>query len=386
MYEWPFELWSTFLTAIAKWTTEIAAGIVIAVLLFASRKGWKFARALVDYHYRIGRALGAVKRIGAGSQLREGPGLWLTKPITVSQSDDYETRLKASKVLVVANAKGGVGKTTIAANIGARLAEILPKPVLMIDLDFQGTLSSMAIADSNQWVPPHGKDSGANRLISGDLRPSDIAATGLHAAGAPNLKIIPAFYDLAQAENRVMIEWLLGDRRYDVRFRLADLLHDPLVRSTFSVIIIDSPPRLTTGAIQALAAATHLLIPTVLDDPSAEAVVSFVRQIETFKNECICEYIEYLGVVGSIGLTTQNTKGPQKRLSDRLNAPVNAGGAGNATQLLPEKLFLPRSAHFSHAVGEGGIAYIMMGNSEGERKIKDRIRALADYVKEAMKL
>lgn len=386
MYAWPFELWNTFLIVIAKWATEIAAGIVIAIILFLGRKGWKFVRTLVDYHYRIDRALGAVKRVGAGSQLREGPGLWLTKPITVSRSDEYETRLRASKVLVVANAKGGVGKTTIAANIGARLAEILPKPVLMIDLDFQGTLSSMSIAQSHQWVPQHGHDSRANRLISGDLKPSDVASTDLHAAGQSKLKIIPAFYDLAQAENRVMIEWLLGNRHYDVRFRLAELLHDPIVRETFGLIIVDSPPRLTTGAIQALAAGTHLLIPTVLDDPSAEAVVSFVRQIETFKTENICPYIEYLGVVGSIGLTTQNTQGPQERLSDRLNAPVNAGGAGNATKLLPEKLFLQRSAHFSHAVGEGGIAYIVMRNSEDERKIKDRIRALADYIKEEMKL
>lgn len=278
-YAWTSELWNALRALVGKEAINVAAAIIITIIVAVGTKIWKRIRSLIEYHYRMQRALNAVSRVGQKSHQREGPGLWLAEPIIVGRTVDYETKLRASRVLVVANAKGGVGKTTIAANIGARLAEILPKPVLMIDLDFQGTLSSMSIAQNNQWVPPPGQDSRANHLISGDPSPTEIACTGLHAAGQPNLKVVPAFYDLAQAENRVMIEWLLGDRRADIRFRLAEVLHDPVVRNAFSVIIIDSPPRLTTGAIQALAAGTHLLIPTVMDAPSAEAVVSFVRQV-----------------------------------------------------------------------------------------------------------
>jgi chromosome partitioning protein len=113
--------------------------------------------------------------------------------------------------------------------------------------------------------------------------PATIVKNGGHAIQLSQLRVLTAYYNLAQAENRVMVEWLLGDRQYDVRFRLAELLHSNGVREAFSLIIIDSPPRLTTGAIQALAAGPHLLVPIILDEPSSEAVVTFIRQVETYR-------------------------------------------------------------------------------------------------------
>lgn len=346
----------------------------------------KWICQLIDYHRRLNRALASVSRNETSSQQREGSGLWLTQPIEGASSDAYQVNIAAARILVVANAKGGVGKTTVSANIGARLAETLKKPILMIDLDYQGTLSSMSIAKQDQWVPPKGQDSRATHLISGDITPQDIASTGQSAAKQPDLKIITSFYDLAQTENRVMIEWLLGDRKTDIRFRLAELLHSPAVRNAFSLIIIDSPPRLTTGAIQALAAGTHLLIPTVLDEPSNEAVVTFIRQVETFKSEGLCPYISYLGVVGSIGLTQENTAADQQKLSDRLNDIREPNGGDVVTKLLPKQTFLPRSKYFRNAVAAGGIAYLTMGDSKEAKPVKDAIIALAEHVKEEMRL
>ena len=60
---------------------------------------------------------------------REGKGLWLADtPIQHTQPNEYKTNIDASRVLVVANAKGGVGKTSVCACLGARFSEILTNP------------------------------------------------------------------------------------------------------------------------------------------------------------------------------------------------------------------------------------------------------------------
>ncbi|MGH6816480.1 MAG: ParA family protein, partial [Hyphomicrobiaceae bacterium] len=157
------------------------------------------------------------------------------------------------------------------------------------------------------------------------------------------------------------------------------------VRAAFSLIIIDSPPRLTTGAIQALAAGTHLLVPTVLDGPSSEAVVTFVRQVETFRKAGICPYIKYIGVVGTLAAGQDDTKGAQKFLADRLNDSWEKNGAGGVTKLLSPKSFIPRSKYFRR-IARQGIAYLRMGDAQDTRPVKDAIGTLAVIVKKDMKL
>lgn len=386
MYAWLVESWELLLAFFGKGIAQFIALVLFAFFVLIGNQLLQAVRWLLSYHRRLDRALASVQRKATPTGQREGRGIWLTEPISDAKPDEFKTRLESSRVLVVANAKGGVGKTTTAANLGARFAEILPLPVLLIDLDFQGTLSSMTIAKREFWVPPEGSDSKATQLISGDLTSQHIASETQSAVDQPKLKIITSFYDLAQAENRVMIEWLLGDRKADIRFRLAHLLHAPAVRNAFSLIIIDSPPRLTTGAVQALAAGTHLLIPTVMDEPSTEAVVTFVRQVETFRKVNLCPYIKYVGVVGALKAGPDNIEAAQQRLKDRLGDPLENGGAGSVVKLLPEKTYIPRSKYFRKAVSSGGIAYITMGNSADAKEVKDAIVALADHVKQEMKL
>jgi chromosome partitioning protein len=279
--------------------------------------------------------------------------------------------------LIVANAKGGVGKTTVCASLGAHFSQLLEKPVLMIDLDYQGSLGSMSIAGDSDWLPQKGVDSQATYLISGDLTPAHIASVGQHATHATNLRIIPSYYDLAQAENRIMVEWLVGDRKEDVRFRLAELLHSNAVRDAFDLILIDCPPRLTTAAIQALAAATHVLIPTRLEEPSTEAVITFVQQVETFREAGLCPLIEHVGVVATMVDTRQNTEGVKQRLRDALLV------AGNVTELLD--CDIPQSAKFRETSGQG-ITYLVMGNAAETQPLRTGIEKLACVVEKAMRL
>lgn len=296
---------------------EPAVALLGTIGIIVWRLIWRQFLVLRCFWSSRSRALTAVAREKTADGLREGKGIWLQP---TSKPDRYEDNF-GTKILVVANNKGGVAKTTLAANLGAYWAREWDKRVLLIDLDYQGTLSNMAlrkIHDSAARSP----DSLANRAISGDLEANLLVRCAKEVPDEPRLKIVPADYDLAQADNRLIVEWLLtcaarrsnnivhsiADFLYgrafilqDVRSNLHDLLQIRAVRSTFDIIIIDCPPRLTAGVIQALCAATHVLIPTILDRTSAESEVYFCRELETLRTvHKICPKFDYVGVVGTM--------------------------------------------------------------------------------------
>ena len=201
---------------------------------------------------RLQRGLGAVAQTNHGSHLSEGKGVWLTKPIEPGWTDEkYRAKLLDSiPIWVFANNKGGVAKTTDACNLAAHYAMAAQqagnsKPVLLLDVDYQGSSSSMG-AKNFIRVPRPTHDSRATKLVSGQTTASNLldAPVVQHPEMVDDLplRIVTAYYDLAQAENRLMIEWLFGESAQDIRYRLAHILHDPVIQSNFSRIIIDAPP------------------------------------------------------------------------------------------------------------------------------------------------
>jgi chromosome partitioning protein len=324
---------------------------------------------------------------------REGKGVWTTAPITPPKN--YKNSVLGSHILAIANLKGGVGKTTIAANVAAHLAHDprWQKNVLLVDLDYQGSLSSMAFPDDQSWLPPKGADSVATRALSGELEPSIF----LQACKAINeehrLKVVTSHYDLAQADNRLLVEWLLNKRAKDtrsfvrvcadllsghsyqaneMRYNLAKLLHSEAVRDNFDLVIIDCPPRLTAGTIQALCASSHLLIPTLLDRPSGESVVSFCDQIETMKAAGLCPHLQYVGVVASRYAALQNVaKVAFSRVQDELRLRQLDCG------FLSDDTFIPQTVSI---VGHTGIAYFGLYGSQQAANAKRAITCLAEHV------
>ncbi|HSM13974.1 MAG TPA: ParA family protein [Thermoanaerobaculia bacterium] len=145
-------------------------------------------------------------------------------------------------ILTITNQKGGVGKTNTAINLSAALASKGLRTVL-IDLDPQAnsTMSFLAASEIERGV--------YDALVEPEVALRDVLVP---AEKVPNLLLGPSSISLAKIEAK-----LLGD--LDSHFRLKDTLA-PIVPE-FDFIVLDTPPTLGLITVNALVAATHVLIP-----------------------------------------------------------------------------------------------------------------------------
>jgi chromosome partitioning protein len=151
-------------------------------------------------------------------------------------------------IIAVANQKGGVGKTTTTANLGAALA-LRGCRVLLVDLDPQGNLTSAfgLEKDVQQTVA----ESLLDRRVPLPVVPVANGAT--IDPNAKHLSVVPAAVGLASAEAQLM-------NKLGRELRLRDQLLT--VGDQFDFIMIDTPPSLGVLTINALVAATRVIIPT----------------------------------------------------------------------------------------------------------------------------
>jgi chromosome partitioning protein len=145
-------------------------------------------------------------------------------------------------ILTITNQKGGVGKTTTAINLSAALASKGLR-TLLVDLDPQAN-SSMSFLDVHAL-----EKSIFDVLTDTQL---GLAQVVRPAEKVPNLFLAPSSISLAKLEAK-----LLGD--IDSHFRLKDSIGS--VQSDYDFVILDTPPTLGIITVNALVAATHVLIP-----------------------------------------------------------------------------------------------------------------------------
>jgi cellulose biosynthesis protein BcsQ len=273
--------------------------------------------------------------------------------------NDYDDRIRAQRrkpIIMLANLKGGVGKTTLAANLAAYFVET-GKRVLLVDVDYQGSLSNMLLsADGVQDVPL-----GVNELLTPGADATRFpGAARQFSKVLVGSSIVPARYELASLENRLLIESLLQDDEDDGRYRLANVLLSEEVTEAFDITLIDAPPRLTAGAINAFCASTHLLVPTVYDLLSAEAVGTFLNGVQVLKGS-LNHRIDLLGIVGM--LTMQQGNLSEREENARRVAMHQVAQAWSANHYFFER-HIPRKAAIAAAAGEA-IAYFRDATVKG---------------------
>jgi chromosome partitioning protein len=166
-------------------------------------------------------------------------------------------------VIAIANQKGGVGKTTTAINLAAAFARQGLR-VLLLDLDPQGN-------STISFLQPQGIELSAYEMITDGQGGAD---GYIYPTSVEGLDVIPARINLAKLESK-----LVGD--FDAPFRLKDRLE--ALKNRYEIILIDTPPTLGLITVNALVAATHVLIPIQSSYFALEGTDDLLETIEKVK-------------------------------------------------------------------------------------------------------
>ena len=191
-----------------------------------------------------------------------------------------------TRVLAVANQKGGVGKTTTTVNVAAALAG-MGQRVVVIDLDPQGNASTALGIEHTEGVPD------VYNILT-DM--SDLSAIVQECPDIPGLWGAPATIDLAGAE----IELVASEgREYRLRRAVdAYLAEQELAGTPLDYVFIDCPPSLGLLTVNGLVAAREVLLPIQCEYYALEGLSQLLRTVDMVR-----EHLNPQLKVGAIGLT-----------------------------------------------------------------------------------
>jgi chromosome partitioning protein len=229
------------------------------------------------------------------------------------------------RVLVLANQKGGVGKTTTTINLGTALAAIGEK-VLIVDLDPQGN------ASTGLGVDRKSRAASTYDVMTGERSLPDV----IQATAVPRLWVAPSTLDLLGVELEIAGD---KDRAFKMRKAIEGLAKAPGVEP-FTYVLLDCPPSLNLLTINALSAAHSVLVPLQCEFFALEGLSQLLSTVDQVR-KTLNQQLTIHGVV----LTMFD---PRNNLASQVVADVR--------QFMGEKVYdtvIPRNVRVSEAPSHG---------------------------------
>jgi len=253
-----------------------------------------------------------------------------------------------TKIIAVANQKGGVGKTTTAVNLAACLAN-LDLRVLLIDLDPQANATSGIGLEKTEGASAYRVLLGEGSLVD-KIKPTAFA----------NLEVIPAEMDLCAAD-------LQMSRMENYLLRLSESLKPVLAMERHDVMLIDCPPSLGLLTLNAFVASQGLLIPLQCEYYALEGISMLHRMLGQLKEANVNPELEIFGVV--LTMFDGRTK-----LSNEVVGEVrNQLGAKVFETLIPRSTRLAEAPSFGQPIiyydkySSGAAAYQLLAQEVVQR-------------------
>ncbi len=236
-------------------------------------------------------------------------------------------------VIAVANQKGGVAKTTTVIHLGVAIAA-LGKRVLLVDLDPQGHLAEGFGIVSDQL------EVEISDVLEGSKRINDIIIPNIR----PSLDLAPSNIRLSDMELTLVN---LRFREYKLKRAIEPILH------RYDYVLLDCPPSLGLLTVNALIAASEVLIPMASEFYSMLGVSLLIKTIQTIKGEANPD-LRVLGIIHTHHKRTLHAREVVARTKAELGAQIHVFETP-----------INDSTRFAEAAGQGGTVFETAPDIEG---------------------
>jgi chromosome partitioning protein len=279
---------------------------------------------------------GPAPRLARTAELPSGPVLQTAKlpepPVGAMAP------MELPRVIAIANQKGGVGKTTTTVNLGAALAEIGFR-VLVLDLDPQGN------ATTGLGLNPRDVEGSVYDVLLSDVTLDDI----IEPTSLKNLFVAPATIDLAGAE----IE-LVPVMSRELRLRRAI----EVVRDDYDLVLIDCPPSLGLLTVNGLAASDDVIVPIQCEYYALEGLGQLLRNVGLVQAN-LNPTLDVRGIV----LTMYDAR---TKLADQVVTEVRSYFGAKVYETI-----VPRTVRLSEAPSFGQPIIVFDSTSRGAKAYRD---------------